>query len=118
MRAIGYFRESPQRQASLAQQNKAFLDYCEREGLEVAGTFVDSAGSNGHAPGFRELVKFVRSGSTDLVVVVPTFGGLGSNARDAALHYFQLEGLGVRVAAIEGQDDASAEIVTAWSSED
>ena len=118
MRAIGYFRESPQRQASLAQQNKAFLEYCDREGFEVAGTFVDSAGSNGHAPGFRELVKFVRAGSADVVVVVPTFGGLGANARDAALHYFQLEGLGVRVAAIAGPDDASAEIVTAWSSED
>jgi site-specific DNA recombinase len=118
MRAIGYFRESPLRDRSLAQQNKAFLEFCAREGYEAASTFVDSAGSNGHAPGFRQLVTYLRAQDTTVVVVVPSFDALGSDLRDAVRHYFQLEGLGVRVAPMSGSSDIAGDIVTAWNAQD
>jgi site-specific DNA recombinase len=120
MRAIGYFRESsPAGETSLAQQNKAFLEFCERQGYEVAGTFVDASSGNGHAPGFRQLVAYLlERDSGFVVVVVPTFGALGTELPDAARRYFQLEGLGARVAAMDGATDAAAEIVSAWQSRD
>jgi len=120
MRAIGYFRESSVRDQSLAQQNKAFLEFCEREGYEVAGTFVDSASSNGHAPGFRQLVSYLRERDKGgfVVVVVPSIEALGNDLRDAARRYFQLEGLGAQVAAMHGSVDTTAELMTAWNSQE
>ncbi len=119
MRAIGYFRESPSRDLSLAQQNKAFLEFCEREGYEVAGTFVDAASSNGHAPGFRQLLSFLRERDKGfVVVVVPSIEALGNDVRDAARRFFQLEGLGAQVAPMSGPVDGAAEIVSAWSAQD
>ena len=108
MRAIGYFRESAQRGESLAQQNKAFLEFCEREGYDVAGSFVDPASSNGHAPGFRQLVAFLREREQGfVVVVVPSIESLGGDLRDAARRYFQIEGLGAQHRADDGHDDAT-----------
>src|SRR5947208_2461844 len=97
MRAIGYFRESSGRDLSVADQNKAFLDYCTKAGYEVASTFVDAASSNGHAPGFRQLLTYLRSHQNDMVVVVSDIQTLGSGYKDATCRFFQLEGLGARV---------------------
>ncbi|HYM13996.1 MAG TPA: recombinase family protein [Dehalococcoidia bacterium] len=120
MRAIGYFRESAVHDETLAQQNKAFLEFCEREGYEVAGTFVDGASSNGHAPGFRQLLSYLRERDKSgfVVVVVPRIESLGGDLRDAARRYFQLEGLGAQVAAMQGAEDATAGLVTAWNSQE
>jgi len=120
MRAIGYFRDAPGRDPSLAQQNKAFLEFCEREGYEVAGTFVDGAASNGHTPGFRQLLAYLRERDKGgfVVVVVPSIESLGSDLRDAARRYFQLEGLGAQVAPMRGSSDATAELMNAWTSQD
>ena len=111
MRAIGYFRESPLGgDVSLAQQNKAFLEFCEREGYEVAGSFVDAASSNSHAPGFRQLVEFLRARDRGfVVVVVPSIEALGGDLRDAARRYFQIEGLGAQIAPMTGTSDPSAD---------
>jgi site-specific DNA recombinase len=118
MRAIGYFRESAPRGASLAQQNRAFLEFCEREGYEVAGSFVDT-GANGHAPGFRQLVAFLRERDKGfVVVVVPSVESLGGDLRDAARRYFQIEGLGARVAAMSGASDPAGDLVQAWGARD
>lgn len=115
MRAIGYFRESVAPGASLAQQNKAFLEFCEREGYEVAGSFVDASSSNGHAPGFRQLVAFLREPDKGFVVVViPSIQALGGDLRDAARRYFQIEGLGAQVAPMTG----GADLVAAWGAQD
>jgi site-specific DNA recombinase len=119
MRAIGYFRESAQRGESLAQQNKAFLEFCEREGYEVAGSFVDVASSNGHAPGFRQLVSFLRERDKGfVVVVVPSIEALGGDLRDAARRCFQIEGLGARLAPMTGTADPAAALVSAWTAQD
>ena len=118
MRAIGYFRESASRGATLAQQNKAFLEYCAREGHEPASTFVDAPSSNGHAPGFRQLLDFLRAQHKDIVVIVPSIDALGADLRDAARRYFQLESLGAHVTPIAGSADVAADIVTAWGAQD
>jgi site-specific DNA recombinase len=119
MRAIGYFRESGQHGGTLAQQNKAFLEFCQREGYEVAGTFADGASTNGHAPGFRQLLAYLREPDQGvIVVVVPSVAALGDDLLDAARRYFQLEGLGARVAPIAGGTDAAGDIVSAWAAQD
>ncbi|HZP57524.1 MAG TPA: recombinase family protein, partial [Dehalococcoidia bacterium] len=113
MRAVGYFRESPQR--TLAQQNKAFLDFCQRHGYEPAGTFVDVAGSNGNSPGFRQLVHFLREEDATATVFVPSIEALGDDLKDAARRFFQIEGLGAHVAALTGADDGTGLLLDAWS---
>jgi len=119
MKAVGYFREIPEPGQTLAQQNKLFLEFCEREGYEVAGTFVDGASSNGRAPGFRQLLAFLRERDSGfLVVVVPSIETLGGELKDIAVRYFQLTGVGAQVAAMNGVTDAAAEIIAAWSSQD
>jgi DNA invertase Pin-like site-specific DNA recombinase len=117
MRAVGYFRESSG-DKTLAQQNKAFLEFCERQGYDVAGTFVDGNGSNGTAPGFRQLVAFLKGGEKGfVVVVVPGIESLGADLRDAVRRYFQIEGLGAQVAPLSGED-ATEGLLTAWSAQD
>jgi DNA invertase Pin-like site-specific DNA recombinase len=117
MRAIGYFRESAGGGQTLAEQNKAFLDFCAREGLEVAGTFADAASSNGHAPGFRQLVAFLRERDRDVVVVVTSIDLLGADLRNAAVRMFQLTGLGVRVTPMSGDGDAETALMAAWTTD-
>jgi site-specific DNA recombinase len=53
-----------------------------------------------------------------VVVVVPSIGALGNDVRDAARRYFQLEGLGAQVAPMQGSADATAELMSAWNSQD
>lgn len=119
MRAIGYFRESAQRGESLAQQNKAFLEFCEREGYEVVGSFVDGASSNGRAPGFRQLVALLREHDQGfVVVVVPSIEALGGDLRDAARRLFQIEALGAHLAPMTGTADPAADLVSAWGAQD
>jgi DNA invertase Pin-like site-specific DNA recombinase len=119
MKAIGYFREAPDRGQTLAQQNKLFLEFCARQGYEVAGTFADGAAANGKAPGFRQMVSFLRDRpEAQPVVVVPTFATLGCELKDAAVRYFQIEGLGAHLASMDGADDTAGELLTAWTSQD
>jgi len=115
MKAIGYFRDATDGGDSLAQQNKAFLDYCAREGLEPGGTFVDGVAENGHGQGFRELLAYLKhQNSAAAIVVVPTLETLGADALDAIRRFFQIEGLGAHVTAMSGAADPLA----AWSSGD
>jgi site-specific DNA recombinase len=115
MRAVGYFREVTAAAPGLAEQNKDFLRFCERQGYEVAGTFVDAADANGHAPGFRQLVAFLRERESGFVIVVaPSVRSLGADLRDAATRYYQLESLGAQIAFLRGGDDPASELLRAW----
>ncbi len=119
MKAIGYFREPAGAASTLGQQNKSFLDFCAQHGYEVAGTFADCASSNGHAPGFRELVVFLRAHDGDeLIVVIADLQTLGSDLRDTAVRLFQIEGLGARISPMTGAADAESELMSAWTSQD
>ncbi len=115
MRAFGYFSEIRAGGASIAQQNKAFQDYCGREGLTAADTFVESAPANGHAPGFRQLVARVRAAGADhCVVVLPALDALGAERKDAIFRFLQLETIGVRIACVSGTVPAGEEQLAAW----
>lgn len=118
MKAVGYFRESAQDGASLAQQNKVFLDFCSRNGLDVDCTFAEQPSANGTAPVFRQLLQYVRRHADEVTVVVPGIDALGGDLTDAARRYFQIEGLGAHVTPMDGAGDLAGDIVTAWSAQD
>ncbi len=119
MKAVGYFRESGMPGQTLAQQNKAFLDYCEAERHEVACTFAEAAELAGAPLGFRQLVRYLRGHrAADVIVVVTDIAALGADVRDAALHYFQLESLGAQVAPLSGAQDPLPALLTEWTQDD
>jgi DNA invertase Pin-like site-specific DNA recombinase len=117
MKAIGYFRESPDSGETLAQQNKAFLEYCARQGLEAAVTFADTPAENGHGQGFRQLIAYLRRGEEGALVVVPSLTALGADLANAARRYFQIEGLGARVTPMDGVEDVTNDLVTRWGAQ-
>ena len=55
MKAVGYFREPARDRSSLAEQHKAFLEFCARENLNVDGTFAATV---------RGLRGIIATGST------------------------------------------------------
>src|SRR5262245_54035250 len=115
MRAIGYFRDASNGADSLASQNKAFLDYCAKEGLEAGSTFVDSVVENGHGRGFRELVSYLkRENGGAAVVVVTTLEALGVDALDAVRRFYQIESIGAHVTAMQGETDP----IGRWGAQD
>src|SRR3989304_3072180 len=121
MKAVGYFREGTTDggAASLANQSQAFLDFCERQGYEPVGTFIESGGA---APqgrvdtGFRQLVDFLRRPDKGFVVVVtPSWRVLAADPLGAVFRFFQLEGLGAQISFMDGQDDPADEVLRAWA---
>jgi DNA invertase Pin-like site-specific DNA recombinase len=118
MKAIGYFREPPPgaRGESLASQNRAFLEFCEKEGYDVAVTFVETAETNGQRNGFRQLVDYLRRPERGFVMVIArSFDGIGADHDEAVRRYFQLQGLGAQVAFIDGSGDPLNELVASWA---
>ena len=116
MRAVGYFRER-RGDGPLAEQNKAFLEFCDSNGYEAAAVFLDASPTPNEVPGFRQMVEFLRSQRQRgfLLVAVPDLGGLGDNLTESARRYFQLSGLGVGVVAIDGSDDLADELLKRWA---
>jgi DNA invertase Pin-like site-specific DNA recombinase len=116
VRAIGYFRERNDKKP-LAEQSRAFLEFCRRNGYEAAAVFLDSSRMFDDVHGFRQMVEFLRSqrqrGFT--LVVVPDLAGLGDDLTECARRYFQLSSLGVSVVTMDGGDDARAELLTQWA---
>ncbi len=126
MRAIGYFREpaAAKKGESLADQNKAFLKFCDEHGYDVAVTFVETADGNGSSPeakpraGFRQLVDYLRRADHGfMIVVVRSLEGIGADRQQAMRRYFQLEGLGAQVAFLTGSNDPLTELVETWAHE-
>ncbi|KKL68539.1 hypothetical protein LCGC14_2124010, partial [marine sediment metagenome] len=60
MRAIGYFRERNDKKP-LAEQSRAFLEFCRRNGYEAAAVFLDSSRMPDDVHGFRQMVEFLRN---------------------------------------------------------
>ena len=116
MRAVGYFRERKD-DKSLAEQNKAFLEFCQSNGYEAAAVFLDASPTPDEVPGFRQMVEFLRSQRQRgfLLVAVPDLGGLGDNLTESAQRYFQLSSLGVGVVAMDGSDDLEADLLKRWA---
>ena len=118
MKAVGYFRESPGQEAkALAEQNRAFLEFCQQQGYEVVASFVDviNAGDDGR-PGFRQLVEFLRRPEKGfVVVVVPSVENLGRDLHEAARSWFQLESLGAQIILMDGGNDPTDRLLEAWA---
>jgi site-specific DNA recombinase len=114
MRAIGYFRES--RGQSLAGQSDLFLAFCKQNGYEAAAAFLD-ARTDGDAPGFRQLIEFVRQQAPSgfALVVVPSVRTLGEGVTEAVRRYFQLASLGVPIISMETADDVSGPLLEIWA---
>lgn len=120
MAAVGYFRERAGGGPTLAEQHRAFMEYCQKNRLAVKGTFADDPAGNGRSPGFRELVGYLRrEGAGDLVVLVPGIDTLGDDLRDAAVHVYQLASLGAGVRPMDGAGaDAETALLKAWKADD
>lgn len=117
MRAAGYFRQTSGDKAAdaLARQQRAFLDYCEREGLEVAATFAEEAHS-GDSSAFAQLVEFLRRPEKGFVTVVtPAPAVLADDLNTAAARFLEIESLGARVAFMDRGGDALSALMEAWS---
>ena len=115
MRAVGYFRETSGSQP-LAEQSRAFLDFCRQNGYEAAATFLDPAAGD-DCTGYRQLIEFLKQrpdrGFT--VVVIPSLTSLGSDLWEAARRYFQLASLGVKVMCLEDGADPGASLPSLWA---
>lgn len=115
MRAVGYFRER-KGEKPLAEQNRAFLEFCGRNGYEAAAVFLDASPPLDDG-GFRQMVDFLRNQRQRgfLLVAVPDLGGLGDDLTESARRYFQLSSLGVGVVAMDGGDDLGDELLKRWA---
>ena len=117
MKAIGYFREPAAgvKGESLAAQNKAFLAFCEERGYDVAVTFVETLNGSGGPHGFRQLVDYLRKAERGFVLVVArSMDALGADMIEAVRRFYQLQGLGAQVTFIDGPDDPTAALMSAW----
>lgn len=115
MRAVGYFREAGGG-GSLAEQSRAFLEFCRHNGYEAAAAFLDVAEAEEELPGFRQLLDFLRvqAGKGFMLVAVSSLSTLGDSPLVAARRYFQLASLGVAVVSIQDRGDAGNALLGLW----
>ncbi len=118
MRAAGYFRQPAAEKSgdALARQQRAFLDYCEREGLEVAATFAEESRSE-ESTAFGQLIDFLRRPEKGFVAVVLREPGvLADDPNTAAARFLEIESLGGRVDFVEGAGrDSLGTLLDAWA---
>jgi len=118
MNAIGYFAEGARRgnaKRSIGSQNRAFLDFCTREGYEVAATFLDTAAHDGR-PGFEQLLAFLdRDDRGFTVVSIDTLSALGKDLGHAAMRLLAIENHGVQVVTTDGAGAALNQLVNTWA---
>ena len=119
MKAVGYFVEGARRggaKRAIGDQNRAFLDFCQREGYEVAATFLDTQDGEFEENGFRQMVHFLqRVDRGFMVVVVDGLGVLGSDLGQAAMKLLTIEETGVQVISAHSGREAARELVTTWA---
>lgn len=122
MKAVGYFRQaggqmSRKDSPALAAQQRAFLDYCERHGFEVAATFAEEPNRPGQSSAFASLVDYLRQPEKGFVIVVAySPETLADEANAAAARYLQVESLGARVHFVTRPGDGLAAVLESWSS--
>lgn len=121
MKAVGYFVEGARRDGDLrpiGEQNRAFVDFCSRNGYEIAGTFLDTEGQDPEESGLQQMLGFLRRGDHGFtVVVVDCLGVLGSDLGHAAMRLLAIEETGVPVYSAEHDEEAARAIVERWASQ-
>ncbi len=119
MKAVGYFVEGVRRNntpRSVGDQNRAFLDFCTRQGYEVAATFLDTGDQGPDETGFRQMCRFLQRGDHGfIVVVVDGLGSLGADLGRAAMKLLAVESLGVSVISAQTGREAIRELVSTWA---
>lgn len=118
MYAVGYVRRTPgARGETLARQNRAFLDYCEGQGFEVATTFSEESPESQQA--FAQLLDYLKRPEKGfMIVVTPSIAVLADDPAVAATRCLQVERLGAKVHFIDGDGDALGEIIDGWASDE
>lgn len=119
MLAVGYFAEGARKQGqkrSVAEQNRAFLDFCARQGYEVAATFLDTEDTGGASPGFLQMLHFLaRPDRGFTVVAIDALGALGADLGQAALRILEIEKTGCTVVICSSGKEAFRELVDTWA---
>lgn len=119
MRAVGYFVEGAKRagtRRTIAEQSRAFLEYCQSHGYEVAATFVDTDLDAPDPPGFHQMLDFLREADHGFaIVVVDGLGALGKDLGKAAAKLLAIESTGVRVIAADSGMAAASQLVETWA---
>jgi len=113
MKAVGYFRESAAAPRSgIGQQNRWFLDYCEKEGFEVAATFSEESGSSTTA--FTQLLDYLKRPEKGFVIIVtPAPSTFADDQVVAAARCLQIERLGGQVQFMDGAQPANGNAMDA-----
>ncbi len=119
MRAVGYFVEGARKNGSkrpIGDQNRIFLDFCQREGYEVAATFLDTDGQPVDETGFRQMLNFLqRNDHGFTVVVIDGLGTLGADLGQAAMKMLTIENWGAQVVSSQTGKEAARELVNTWA---
>jgi len=119
MQAVGYFVEGARRNGvkrTVGEQNQAFLDFCAREGYEVAATFLDTADSEPRGAGLRQMLQYLqREGRGFMLVAVDGAGALGPDLGHAAMALLAIENTGVQVISVHTGREAARELIDAWA---
>lgn len=119
MKAVGYFVEGARHNGavrSIGEQNRAFSDFCESQGYEVAATFLDTSGQLPSENGFNQMLAFLRRGDHGfVVVVVDNLGVLGSDLGHAAMRMLTIEDTGAQVYSASEGDEAARALVHTWA---
>jgi site-specific DNA recombinase len=117
VQAIGYFSGSARRNGkkrSIGDQNRAFLDFCQRSAYEVVATFADPDESSD--AGFQQLLEYLqRADKAFTVVVVDSLSTLGPDLGAAALRLLELEQLGATILLAANGADAFKSLVDTWA---
>lgn len=118
MKAVGYFVEGARRGSqgrSIGDQNRTFLEFCAREGYEVAATFVDTE-ADGVEGGFPQMLNFLRRPDRGfMVVVVDSLGVLGKDLGYAAMRLLTIENTGVQLLSAHTGGEVARELVATWA---
>jgi site-specific DNA recombinase len=118
VKALGYFRQpaDDRSAASLARQQRAFLDACERQGYEVAATFSEEAQAAEESPAFGRLLELLRRPDKGFVVVLlQSPEVLADDPNTAAARFLEIESLGARVEFLTPDGDPLSALLAAWS---
>lgn len=106
LKILIYARVSTDKQ-ELDHQIAACRRFCEYKKLEIAEVITDvMSGAKAKRPGYMRLVKELRGGAYDGVVVF-RLDRLGRNARELALLIDELENKGIKVMSINESFDTS-----------
>lgn len=118
MNAVGYFAEGSRRNGakrSIGDQNRAFLDFCNRQGYEVVATFLDTERESGDS-GFQQMLSFLRRADRGFTVVaVDGLGVLGGELGRAAMKLLAIEATGVSAVSAHNGRDLARDLVDAWA---